>query len=129
MRFVALLTLVIATVFLLTPSINNGFWSWLGAAPLFTKFVFLCLSFSTMTILVRCTWDIQAQKIQKRAWRNVAFIATVVTIGLVMLGMVLVATLTPVPDWVFSIAFVALLTAIFAWGHKNLSPHRDAVAG
>ena len=127
MRISSLLTLVIAVVFLLTPSINNGLWDWYWTAPVLTKIRSTLLAFSIGAILVRCTWDKRLQEVQKRTWRNVAFVASGCAIALVMFGMVLIGTLTPVPDWMRSIGFVAFFTALIARVLAHLSTDDDAM--
>lgn len=127
MRISALLTLVIAIVFLLTPAINDGLWDWFWTAPVLTKITSTFLACSIGGILVCCAWDMRLQKVQKRTWRNVAFVASCCAIALVMFGMVLIGTITPVPDWMRAIGFVALFTALIAQVLARLSTDEDAM--
>lgn len=126
MRISSLLTLLIASVFLLTPSVNDGLWEWFWASHFLTKITSSCLTFAIGGILARCAWDIRRQDIQKRTWRNVAFVASCCAIGTMMFSMVLLATLKPVPDWLQSFGFVTLLTGIIAWVCTRFSPNHDA---
>ena len=123
MRMLSLLTLLIAAVFLLTPSVNDGLWDWFWAAHVLTKITSCCLALAIGGILGRCAWDIRLQNIQQRTWRNVAFCCA---IGTMMFSMVLVATLNPVRAWMRSFGFVTLVTGIIASICKRFSPNHDA---
>lgn len=55
--------------------------------------------FGALAIFVR-------RKSKKGTWRQVAFVAFTCAVRLMMFGTVLVARLTPVPDWMLSIGSV-----------------------
>ena len=128
MRISAILTLVIATVFLLTPSINSGLWTWFGDAPILTQMIACIISVSMFGVLLGNAIGIRATDIQQRTWRNFGFIASAISVALVMVGMVLIATLTTIPDWFLPTIFMTFAAALFAWVHALLSSPTDRAA-
>jgi len=126
MGIFSLLTLLLASMFLLTPSVNDGLWEWFWASHVLTKITSSCLALAIGGILARCAWDIRLQNIQKRTWRNVAFVASCCAIGTMMFSMVLFVTLKPVPEWLQSFGVVTLLTGIIAWVCTGFSPNHDS---
>ena len=118
LRFIALFALALSLTFLCSPSLNGGYWVWLSAAPLVTRWIAIALTTISLSIFAINAAGHHPRDLAVRTWRNIGFLTTTAACGVLMVTMTMYAIRTnSVPDWLPVSGLVLFLIGGIGWAH------------